>query len=112
MSVKIYNKDTGKFEVVKTDFVHIGPIKKKNKINENNLTYDDKLRINDIVNKIKYMADEFGVRTVISTSAVNIFKISDDFENEYGKKDIAKFRKIEKDKKSDIEMIKKQLGVK
>lgn len=113
MSVKIYNKETGKFVVKQTKYLHIGPVKKNQLNNNKEITYDEKLRINDIVSKIKYLADEFGVETVVSYSNRDIFKISDDFEKEISSKDIAKFRKLERKKEDNsIEMIKKQLGVK
>lgn len=110
MSVKIYNRETGKIEIIKSKLLHIGPVKKYDNCNEK-LTNDDKIRISEFVNKVKYLGEEFGARVILSTSKYDIFKIHNDFIRDKVnniKSDI----KIKKEKNNDdIDIIKKQLGL-
>lgn len=110
MSVKIYNRETGKIEIIKSKLLHIGQIKKCDNYNEK-LTNNDKIRILEFVNKIKYLGEEFGARVILSTSKYDIFKVHDDFIRDKVNNIKSNIR-IKKEKNNDdIDIIKKQLGL-
>jgi len=106
MSVKIYNRETKTFEIIKPKLVHIGSVKKCDK-NNLPLTYNDKLIIYNFVEKVKYLGEEFGSRQITSFSNKDIFKIHDDFKKEQGSNISLNIS----NKNNDLERIKKQLGL-
>jgi len=110
MPVKKYNRKTKKFYIIKPKLIHIGSIKKCK--NNRTLTNEEKYRISEFVDKVFFFGTEFGVKTIISTSNCDIFKIREEIKKN---KNFINEKNIEKIKfkkcSNNIDKIKKQLGL-
>lgn len=112
MPIKKYNRKTNTFYIIKPKLVHIGSINTgKNKKHEN-LTQNDKYKVAAFVNKLEYFGIEFGVKTILSFSDYDIFKIRDDIELDKSKVNQMNIKKEKFKKTNSIDIIRKQLGLK
>jgi hypothetical protein len=109
VALKFYNKETGKFYIRKPKLVHIGPI---NSVTEEpNLSDDEKYEISEIVNNVEYLGTEFGSKSIISMCKIDIFKIRDEVMKNSSLINNKKIEKINNETSSNIDLIKKQLGI-
>lgn len=111
MPVKLYNRKTNTFYIIKPKLVHIGNIKRKKKYNITQLSQKDRYRIFDFVNKVEYFGTEFGAKTILSLSDYDIFKIRDEISNDKSKINKMNIKKEKYKKPNSIDIIRKQLGL-